>query len=706
MNTRSPCFSRTLLLVALVLFAIGLGSEPVCSQSPAHHWSFVQPRLPSLPSPRQPHLARNPIDQFILSALQKQGLELSPEAGRATLIRRLSLDLRGLPPSVDEVTRFLQDNQEDAFEQLVNRMLASPQFGEHWGRHWLDLARYADSDGYEKDSARPYAFLYRDWVVAAINRDLPFDEFSLEQLAGDLLPAASPSNKVATGFHRNTLTNREGGVDEEEFRCKAVVDRVNTTATVWLGLTVGCAECHDHKYDPITQRDYYQLYAFFNNASEKDLPMPRPGEWDSFLAAKQKWNQERSRLERALKVSGVTENTKPTDLEKALKDHEKRQPQFAGPRAQILADEPGLRKTHIHIRGDFLRPGDEVHPSTPTALHPLRTTNAAPTRLDLAHWLFDSTNPLTARVVVNRVWHHLFGQGLVPTVNDFGARGEKPSHPELLDWLALEFHGMNWSRKDLIRLIVQSGTYRQSSNMDPELARLDPNNRLLARQNRFRLEAETIRDAALSVSGLLNTELGGPGIRPPLPADIAALGYADSVQWKQSEGSDVFRRGLYIFFQRTVPYPMLVTFDAPDSNITCARRERSNTPLQALTLLNDPVFWQTAQALARRIGIDLDSQPDDAIRLAFNLCLTRQPTREELQHLRDLYDHMCAALKQDPSRAGKIAGQPLFNFQIPGKNVATAVENSASLCETQIRVAALTSVARAILNLDEFLTRN
>ncbi|MDA1277563.1 MAG: PSD1 and planctomycete cytochrome C domain-containing protein [Verrucomicrobia bacterium] len=680
----------------------------------SQHWAFVSPKTVEPPRVADPSGIRNAIDQFILARLDREGISPSLEADRSTLIRRLSLDLRGLPPSLDEIELFANDHEKGAYDRLVSRMLASPHFGEHWGRHWLDLARYADSDGYEKDSARPYAYLYRDWVVNAINCDVPYDQFSTEQLAGDLLPDATDSKLTATGFHRNTLTNREGGVDQEEFRCKATVDRVSTTGTVWLGLTVGCAECHSHKYDPITQREFYQLYAFFNNVAEKDIPLPRPGEWEAYESKQKTWAHEQSTLRKTLDEVRKSGAASTEELDKQLADHAKKEPKYNGAKAQALVENSEPRETHVHIRGDFLRKGDPVTPGTPAVLHPFHALTASPTRLDLSHWLFDPANPLTARVAVNRIWHHLFGRGLVRTMNDFGTRGENPSHPDLLDWLATEFQRIRWSRKELIRLIVSSATYRQSSHFRTDLAGRDPNNTLLARQNRFRLEAETVRDAALTVSGLLKSDLGGPSIRPPLPADIAALGYANSVKWIQSEGSDQYRRGLYIFFQRTVPYPMLVAFDAPDSNATCSRRERSNTPLQALTLLNDPVFFECAQGLGRRISKLNFNERDEQFRLAFALCLARQPSQEEIDRLRDLHSFYISQLQENRTSAAEIIGSPAFTSESlkrsklqTNKDDAARIETPAPREESDAtELAALIGVARAILNLDEFVTRN
>jgi len=903
----------------------------VAAAKKSDHWAFNAPKRPVVPQTRTSKLdSRNPIDAFVLARLQKEKIKPSPEADRYTLVRRLSLDLLGLPPKSEEVHEFVNDKSPDAYEKLVDRLLKSPHFGERWGRHWLDLARYADSDGYEKDRARPFAYVYRDWVIKAINDDMPFDRFSIVQLAGDLLPGAGLEEETATGFHRQTLTNTEGGTDQEEFRCKATVDRVSTTAAVWLGVTMQCAECHTHKYDPLTQREFYQMFAFFNNASEKNVPAPQPEEQAKFDIAKQKWDAEHARLQKRLDdyangaagakfaewqrsealettpwaalvpeklwaedgttlkaekdgvvvasgespdketytleaktglktitgfrlealidpavktskvgrakdgnfvltkfavslilpdgkempvelqnpqadfsqarfdVSGVLkgldstgwavarqtdrshtavfetkqpltvpagarleftldhqyqqQNTlarfrisatagapplhlgtvpddvaltlsKPADkrtaketallkkhfltredaegkkLQAAIDEHGKKAPKEPDTFAATLAEEPGGRVTKVHARGNFLDRGAEVRPLTPAVLHTFKPRGEKSDRLDLAQWLFDPANPLTARVSVNQLWKNLFGRGLVASVDDFGVKGEKPSHPELLDWLAVTFAspstlnspnsqlGLGWSRKAMVKLIVTSATYRQSSQTRPDLATRDPLNTLLARQNRLRLEAESVRDAYLAASGLLNDKIGGPSIRPPLPADIAALGYANSVKWTESPGTEKNRRGLYIFFQRTVPYPMLMTFDAPDSNATCTRRERSNTPLQALTLLNDPVFFECAQALGRRMAEAPAADATERIRHGFERCFARPPTAEELAQLRKLYDAQLKLVSADVENAAKIAG---------------AKKDDAKLAEK----ATLVALGRVMLNLDEFVTRD
>jgi mono/diheme cytochrome c family protein len=648
------------------------------------HWAFQAIRKFEVPASK--FQGKNPIDQFVLVLLEKEGLTPASEADRTTLIRRVSLDLIGLPPSPAEVDAFLADRSPEAYEKVVDRLLASPHYGERWGRHWLDAARYADSDGYEKDTGRPFAWRYRDWVIKALNDDVPFDHFTIEQLAGDLLPTATVEQKIATGFHRNTLTNKEGGVDAEEFRVAACVDRVSTTSKVWLGLTVGCAQCHDHKYDPISQREFYQFFAFFNSDREVDLDAALPGEAEKMKAEQAVFETEKAKLQAA--VNEAKEKKLPdTDLKKreaALAAHLKKAPSVS--KAMTLAAGPA-KSTNVMIRGDFLRKGVEVKPGTPGVLPSPPVATGGLSRLDLAKWLVAPDNPLTARVIVNWTWAKYFGRGIVATPEDFGTQGEKPSHPELLDWLASEFKAQ-WSMKKLHRLIVTSATYRQSSATRTELSKRDPLNVLLARQSRLRLEAEIVRDNALTASGLLNRTIGGPSIRPPQPAGISELTYANSVKWVETTGPDRYKRGLYVWFQRTSPYPMLMAFDTPDSNVCTVRRERSNTPLQALTLLNDAVFVECAQALAKRVLID-KKDATDAERVAYmmRLCVGRQVSKDERDRLHLLLADFLKLAAKDPAAAAKLLG----NHKPEGIPPAEA--------------AAWVALARTILNLDEFVTR-
>jgi mono/diheme cytochrome c family protein len=909
---------------------------------------------------------RNPIDAFVLAKLRAANLKPSPAADRYTLIRRLYYDLLGFPPAPRDVDAFVRDKSPVAYEKLVDRLLKSKHFGERWGRHWLDKARYADSDGYEKDNPRPDAWRYRDWVIDAVNRDLPFDQFTREQLAGDLLPPppSPPSQggaqggweqKLATAFHRQTLTNTEGGTDKEQFRVEAIFDRVATTGTVWLGLTVGCAQCHSHKYDPITQADYYQLFAFYNNGDETTTQIPTSKEavakykqdkaafdskqqrlqtqltalrkklagsipaWESRIRAKLKATAKTAvrfhdfdvrsvkaksgvKFQRQKDGSYLAPGVGPesdvytliaetTQMEltgirldvladpklpsrgpgrtphgnfvltsirieaSATTDFKKRQairltaatqdfaqgqfpaknalqrnprtgwaisPQlgrdhwavfttkkpmtFARPmflrivleqryggkhtigrfrlqtrtgtdpsmlvppdvlaalnspaenrnakQRDLLAHHAALenaeykklddqlvvlrksepmppvmtvrvisqrtaspRTTHLLRRGDFLQPQTKVQPDIPAVLPELkpRRKTGTPDRLDLADWLVDPRNPLTPRVTVNHIWSHLFGTGLVATMDDFGVRGEKPSHPELLDWLANRFvgrianpsvngnaasrgadglairptvHTKPWSRKAMIRLIVTSATYRQSSRHRPELAERDPQNRLLARQNRFRVEAEIVRDIALEAAGLLSKKVGGPSVFPPMPPDVAALSYAGNFKWKTSPGEDRYRRGMYTFFKRTAPHPNLTTFDCPDSNTTAVQRRTSNTPLMALTTLNNAVFIEAAQALAKRVLTEQDLKTDEArLRSAIRLCISRQPTSKEVTAFHTLLESSRRWYAEHPKEAAQLAG----NYQ----------PKSTTPAET----AAWVATCRMIMNVDEFLTR-
>jgi mono/diheme cytochrome c family protein len=700
---------------------------------------------------------RNPIDYFILARLEKDKLTPSPEADRATLLRRVSLDLTGLPPTPAEVETALSDKSPNWYEHAVDRLLASPHYGERWGRHWLDLARYADSNGYTIDSARSI-WKYRDWVIDAINRDLPFDRFTIEQIAGDLLPGATNEQRIATGFHRNTQINQEGGIDVEQFRVESVVDRVNTTGQVWLGLTVGCCQCHDHKFDHfLSQRNYYQFFAFLNNADEPTLELPTPEQ----VQRRQQLRDQVAGVEKELRLLDIAPANKERDWENRLtaedkldlpdeiqrivalavssRDNKMKQqltayylranhvPHAIGglanplpflPAAHAVADlgrasldqrRAELRKveseivttmvmrertaprvTNVMIQGDFTRKGAKVGPGVPAALHSLQAhgqPSVGFSRLDLANWLVDPKNPLTARVTMNRFWQHYFGLGIVETENDFGTQGTPPTHPELLDWLASEFIQQKWSMKAMHRLIVTSATYRQSSKHRPELAVVDARNRLLARQSRVRLEAEVVRDVALATTGLLTRKVGGPSVFPPQPDGVYRFTQLQK-DWKTSTGADRYRRGLYTFFWRSAPYPGLTVFDAPDGTSACTRRNRSNTPLQALTLLNDQAFLEFAQALAGRVLHEAKGNDAERIRYAFQLCLARPPSPKEEQLLSDLLAKQTAALETAPEEAKQLA--PMLQ---PNDKIEPA------------RAAAWTMAARVLLNLDEFITR-
>ena len=764
--------------IALIAKWVDEGAKAPADEKPEAniHWAFVKPARSESPNVKQKTWARNSIDHFVLARLEKENIKPSPEADGVTLIRRLYLDLVGLPPSPSEVDAFVNDKDPKSYDKLVEHLLASPHYGERWGRHWLDVARYADSNGYSIDAPRSI-WKYRDWVINALNADMPFDQFTIDQLAGDLLPDATLEQKIATGFHRNTQINQEGGIDPEQFRVESVLDRVNTTATAFLGLTVGCAQCHDHKFDPIKQREYYQFFAFFNTTVNdghgKGAPeamLEIPGEHEPMENIQEELEEAEADLDRYLNTKGAeavkleqafteeeTAKLKP-DVRAALKvpfsdrttkqkrivyailrpddtdfkqrntkltKLERRQPKPVT--TLVMREEKEPRESVVFIKGDFTRRGEKVTPGVPAILQPISTktalatsdkqistkrANAVPspggegqgeggipsspglTRLDLAKWIVDPENPLTARVIVNRIWQHYFGKGIVETENDFGTQGIPPWHPELLDWLACELmqptprfsevDAKPWSLKHIHRLIVSSATYRQSSKVRTDLANVDANNKLLARQNRLRLDAEIVRDIGLTASGLLNDRIGGPSVFPPQPAGVMSLGQLKR-DWKPSTGADRYRRGMYTFFWRATPHPALAVFDEPDAFSTCTRRIRSNTPLQSLTLLNDEAFVEFSQALAQRLVEESAKTDEQRINRAFRVCLSRSPSADERQRLLDLLNAELSALKKSPDEAKSL---------VP-----------ADSSDDPVQLAAWTTVSRVLLNLDETVTR-
>lgn len=897
------------------------------------HWAYVKPQRPPEPklSSSDRRWARNPIDAFVVDRLRREKLKPSPESDRAQLLRRVSLDLIGLPPSPDEVAAFEKDRSKDAYERAVDRLLASPRYGERWARPWLDLARYADTQGYEKDNRRSM-WPYRDWVIGALNRDLPFDRFSVEQLAGDLLPNATQDQKVATGFHRNTMTNTEGGTDNEEFRYEAVVDRVNTTYAVWMGTTFSCAQCHNHKYDPFTMTDYYRTMAFLNSTEDADSDDEKPtmkvfaeGQEQRLASLREKQNaadkavadamkseaflRELAELEKqtlaslakwepievnsakadngssltdagpgeilvkgeipdtdsytirakagseritGFRLEALTDSSlpgngpgrsaqgniiltefkvsidgKPVKLGFTAADFAQKgypvanavdgkdqtgwawspefgkshfavfvpdEPVTAKPGAEltlriehqnkewtkhslgrfrvsttqsyaitntsvpievqtlltlapeardakqkaklaehfrdraattkplveaavkakkeaddllssvpitsVMAELKTPRKTHRHIRGSFLTKGEEVQPGTPASLHGF-ASNLPTNRLGFAEWIVSTNNPLTARVTVNRIWESYFGRGIVETTEDFGTMGEKPTHPELLDWLAMEFMqptipdsagriAAPWSLKHLHRVIVTSATYRQTSKVTPALLEKDQFNRLFARGPRIRLEAEAIRDQALVAAGLLSTKMGGPSVMPPQPEGIWQVVYSGD-QWKTPKTEDKYRRGVYTFWRRTSPYPSMVTFDAPSREFCVLRRVRSNTPLQALTLLNDPAYIEAAQAMARRLFREVPAGTDkQRIEHAFRLAVSRKPSRQEVSRVTELLEARRKEFAADAKAAETFATSQLG--KLPEGMAAP-------------EAAAWTVVANVLLNLDEAITK-
>ncbi|MGH9840408.1 MAG: PSD1 and planctomycete cytochrome C domain-containing protein [Blastocatellia bacterium] len=918
------------------------------------HWAFLAPVGPPLPEVKNKAWARTPVDNFILAEIEKAHLTPAPEADKVTLIRRLNLDLIGLPPTLKEIDEFVADASPDAYDKLVERLLSSPHYGERWGRHWLDAARYADTNGFEKDRERSI-WPYRDWVIKAVNQDMPFDRFTIEQLAGDLLPDPTLDQRIATGFLRNSMLNEEGAVEPEQFRVEGIIDRVDSIGKAFLGLTINCTQCHTHKFDPIRHQEYYQFYAFLNNDEEPEIEIPneveekkraeilksitrieddllakhldlpkRMAEWeqkakqdegqwtvltdtsatatngvkferlldDSFIARgdsppqtvyhlkaktdlknitgfrlelltdhslprggpgrgtngnlllseftveaaplnqpnqiekialgeatadfssdeapiklaidgnpKTSWsldagpglrNQDRKAVFRPVKPVGyesgamltfalaqkgydagrtgklevpnigrfrisVTTDANPhadplptsvrrilnipaakrtgeqqrevfryyrttapefAEANKAAADLMKQWPYAAT--TLVLTPRAAPRETHIFKRGDWKRPEALVAPGTPSFLHPF-PPGAPRNRLGLAEWLVDKNNPLIARVIVNRIWQQYFGQGLVTTPEDFGTRCERPSHPELLDWLAVEFmtggqgdgetgrqgatgtnpqsairnpQSKGWSLKHIHRLIVNSAVYRQSSKTTPQmrekLQQADPNNRLLARAPRLRVEAEIIRDIALATSGLLSLKIGGPSVFPPIPDGAMAVSFRSRTVWETSKGEDKYRRGMYTFWKRSVPYPALSVFDAPNADMACTRRIRSNTPLQALTTLNDAVFMEAAQALALRVWKEGGADDKAKMAYAFSLCTGRAPDEFESNRLLKLLERQRIRFKGQTAAAVYVSTPDLNNLP-PDIDLH--------------ELAPWTMAARVLLNLDETMTR-
>jgi Protein of unknown function (DUF1553)/Protein of unknown function (DUF1549)/Planctomycete cytochrome C len=895
------------------------------------HWAFVPPAESPLPEVSDPAWCRNAIDRYVLARLDREGLSPSPEADEYKLVRRVYLDLVGLTPGPEKVDAYVADQRADKYERLVDELLTSPEYGERWARRWLDLARYSDTNGYEKDRERSI-WPYRDWVINALNAGMPFDQFTVEQIAGDMLPHPTPEQLIATGFHRNTMINEEGGVDVEEFRFDSIVDRVATTGTVWLGLTVGCAQCHNHKYDPISQREFYELFAFLDNANEPEMPVTSPEisaerqriqqqitdiesqyaanfpspdgtqegrrrhlqeqftAWQQEVGAKSvAWTPVRPRSKSshkhatltvldddsilasgdipnndtydvaydvppgeytALRLEVLPDDSLPnhgpgrsvfnsgagskgdfllseinvalagdgqdapapvslvnatqshalndtrgaaaaldgvTDTGWSIGDHtgEPHQAVFpfaeplhvgdgdalqvrlvqqyihqmtigrfrvsltssAGPvvasglpaeieqiivtpeaertpaqqsslLAYYLSVAPELEEQHqrvaqlraslpeypttmimrertpqhartayVHHRGEFLKPTDPVEPAVPEAL-PGLPAGAPVNRLSFAQWLVSGDNPLTARVTMNRAWQAFFGRGLVETVEDFGTQGSLPTHPRLLDWLAVEFKRSGWNVKEMHRRIVTSSTYRQSSAARPELLEHDPENRWLARGPRFRVDAEMVRDVALSASGLLEQRIGGPSVYPPQPAGVVELAYGDTT-WPTATGPDRYRRGLYTFMKRTAPYAMTAQFGAPSGEVCVARRERSNTPLQALMVLNDTVFIEAARALAANALADAAVDRADRVRTVFRRVLTRPPSPGEVDALIAFLDTQLERLRSGGLNAHSLLG----------------VESNDAPTDGEIEQAAWTTLCRALLNLDEAITK-
>ncbi len=878
------------------------------------HWAFTPPTRPPIPTVKNKRWAHNDIDRFILARLEAEKLKPSGPAEKSILLRRVSLDLIGLPPTTAELESFLRDKSPNAFERVVDRLLASPRFGERWARMWLDIARYADSAGYGSDPLRLNIWPYRDWVIKAFNRNMPFDEFTIEQLAGDLLDNATEDDRVATAFHRNTMTNTEGGTEDEEWRVAAVKDRSDVTAQAWMGLTLGCAQCHSHKFDPITQKEYYQFFAIFNQTEDSDKGDERPtmplynaeqkkklaaldgeisakenalegangtvlaelAKWEKTWSASNAWavlqpahfetetgggfkqlvdgsllatnmppvkdtyvvtfqnavaNVSALRLEVLpnddLPAKGpgrnatgnfllnhfdVTVNGKPVKLARAsatftekkynvadaigeksepkkgwsidgstnkyqtavfetaevlpageikiklVQQYGRKQtigrfrisattlpsPAVVPPEnvAQILAatdakrsaqqktelakwfrqfvpavaeqakalaatkmkrdeikavDLPVMREltgkdrrvSHILFKGNYLAPTDEVSPGVPAAFNPWPA--GAPTnRLGLAKWLMSPENPLTARVIANRFWARIFGRGIVETEEDFGTQGTKPTHPELLDWLAIDLRDHGWDIKRYLKMLVMSATYQQSSRATPELLKRDPRNYLLAHASRHRLEAEMVRDQALALSGLLSAKIGGPSVYPPQPDGLWRAAFNGERTYTTSTGEDRYRRGIYTIWRRTIPHPSMTTFDAPSRETCTFRRLPTNTPLQAYVTLNDPIYVEAAQALGRQLAKVDSATVAKRIEFGLKAALCRQPTKREVASLCELYDSELNHYRSAKDDAVKLSTKPLG----PLPDGLTPAE-----------AAAWTTIANVLLNLDGVLMK-
>ena len=583
-SPRLPRVFRTMSFCVLFAWPSLVGAE---------HWGFLSPRESEPPVVRDSTWVRNGIDRFILARLESEGIAPSPEASRSTLVRRLSLDLTGLPPTSDQALGFVNDDSSQAYSRLVERLLASPHFGERQAQDWFDLARFADTSGYAADRTRN-VWPYRDWVIAAFNENMPFDRFSIDQLAGDLLPDATPEQRVASAFHRHAMQAKGNNPRKEEFRIKGIVDRLEATGRTWLGLTLECAECHDHKHDPISQREYYELFAIFNN-------VPHLGTGYGVHGPLMKYTPPAVGLAKAAPTIEVP----------------------------VMDELPQPRETHLLVRGDFKNKGERVTAGTPKILPPLKAKGSEPpNRLDFARWLFSADQPLTARVVVNRIWRYHFGEGLVRTVADFGRYGDRPSHQELLDWLAVRFVESGWDVKAMHRLVVSSATYRQVSRRRPDAELVDPQNRLLAWFPRVRLPAEQIRDGALAAAGQLSTRIGGPSVFPVQPAGLYEERGQDlpgnsNFKWVDTTGEGRFRRSVYTYWKRMMLHPVMATFDAPTRQVCMARRAVTNTPQQALVGLNEPGMHAAAQDLAKRLA----KRGSDAAKVeqAFWICFSRPP---------------------------------------------------------------------------------
>ncbi|MRG44052.1 DUF1553 domain-containing protein [Chitinophaga sp. SYP-B3965] len=630
------------------------------------HWAFVPPQPVKPPVVDDEKWPKNDIDKFVLVAMENAGLKPNVEADKERLLKRACLDITGLPPTIEMMDRFMADNSPNAYEKMVDTLLAMPQYGEKMALHWMDVSRFADSHGYQDDNYRSQ-WPWRDWVIYAFNKNMPYNQFVSWQLAGDLMPGATREQLLATGFNRNHKITEEGGVIQEEYRVEYVTDRTNSFAKAFLGVTMECAHCHDHKYDPFSQKEYYQLYAFFNNVKEVGLESVVGGP-ETFA---KKPLMEISNEE----VKNVLSFINKPDTNRLI--------------VSVMGDQDTtVRKTYILNRGVYDAHGTEVVPGTPKSI--LSFDNVTPNRLGLANWLFSPKNPLAARVFVNRMWQEVFGKGIVKTSGDFGMQGELPSHPQLLDWLAVDFRDHGWDIKRLMRQIVTSATYRQSAIVPKEKLQADPDNIWLSRAPRYRLQAELVRDLVLSSSGLLTKKIGGPSVKPYQPKglwELATSGRGLLARYQQDHGESLYRRGLYTFIKRTVPPPSLMIFDGSNRDQCEVKRSNTNTPLQALVMLNDPQVLEASRVLAAKLLLD----KSDPVEKAFRMIVCRKPSEKELTLLRDYYKDQQQHYRGKPTEAAK-----LLNV---GETPLPEKANKPVL-------AALMQVVTTIYNLEETLSKS
>ena len=630
------------------------------------HWAFVPPKLPQIPEVEDKSWPKNTIDYFVLHKQEQKGFKPNPEADKERLLKRLSLDLNGLPPDVALMDRFLADKGPDAYERMVDELMARPQYGEKMALRWMDIARYADSHGYQDDNYRTQ-WPWRDWVMHAYNENLSYKDFITWQLAGDLIPNHTKEQLLATGFNRNHKITEEGGVIDEEYRVNYVTDRTNTFGKALMGVTLECAHCHDHKYDPFSQKEYYQMFSFFNSVKEPGLQSTVGGpETYAKRPMMQISNED---------AKSVLKFVNKMDTGKLI--------------VSVMGDSEAYRKTYILKRGNYDSHGDEVFPGTPKAVLPFN--NAYPkNRLGLADWVFDDKNPLTARVYVNQIWEEFFGRGIVKTLGDFGMQGELPSNPELLDWLAVDFKTHGWNMKRMVKQIVMSATYRQSAVVTPDKLKNDPDNILISRGPRSRLPAEFIRDMVLASSGLLNKTIGGPSVNPYQPPGLwenTTSGRGQLASYRQVHGPNLYRRGMYTLIKRTSPPVEMAIFDASNRDQCEVQRMRTNTPLQALEMMNDPTMLESARVLAQKILQDAN-QPKDKIYTAFRRIICRRPTDKEMSILTSYYQDQLKSINEKDAEKFLAVGE----YPMPGKI-------------DKIKLAAMMKVIDTIYNLEEAITK-